>query len=133
MTVQGHIPGKDGIYAAALLVEMIAVTGRRLSETLEDVLAKTGRLYAAEADFRFTPGKKAEILSLIMREKKLPGFPLKVSDVSYLDGCKIRFENGAWLSVRFSGTEPLLRLTGETGSQDLSDELCGLMKAFIGV
>ncbi|MCL1819119.1 MAG: phosphoglucomutase/phosphomannomutase family protein [Oscillospiraceae bacterium] len=133
MTVRGHIAGKDGIYAASLLVEMIAVTGRRLSEVWADITAQTGKLYVTEADFRFSNEKKEEILRLIMREKCLPEFPLKVSDVSYLDGCKVLFENGGWLSVRFSGTEPLLRLIGETESQELSDSLYELMKSFIGV
>ncbi|MDR0326617.1 MAG: phosphoglucomutase/phosphomannomutase family protein [Oscillospiraceae bacterium] len=133
LTVKGHIPGKDGIYAAALLVEMIAVTGRRLSETWAEIAAQTGTLYAAEADFRFSEEKKEEILSLIMRDKQLPAFPLKTVSVSYLDGCKVLFENGGWLSVRFSGTEPLLRLSGETDDPALSENLCALMRSFIGM
>lgn len=133
LTVRGHIPGKDGIYAAALLVEMIAVTGRKLSDVWADIIAQTGELYAVETDFRFTPDKKDEIVDLVMRQKRLPEFPLGVMSVSYLDGCKIRFENGGWLSVRFSGTEPLLRVAGETEDPLLTEELCGLMKTFIGL
>ena len=45
LTVRGHINGKDGVYAAALLVEMLAVTGRRISEIYDDIGNEFGRLY----------------------------------------------------------------------------------------
>lgn len=133
LTVRGHIPGKDGIYAAALLIEMIAVTGRKLSEMLSDVTRQTGVLYAAETDSRFAPEKKAEILDRLMHRKELPEFPLKIQRVSYEDGCKVYFGNDNWLGVRFSGTEPLLRIAGETEQPELAGELCMLMRSFIGV
>jgi phosphomannomutase len=133
LTVRGHIPGKDGIYAASLLVEMIAVTGRKLSDVWADIIKQTGGLFTAEADFRFSPDKKEEIIDLLMRQKGLPDFTKEVAEVSYLDGCKVRFTDGGWMSVRFSGTEPLLRLVCETDSEKLSGELCDLMKSFIGV
>ncbi|MCL2003963.1 MAG: phosphoglucomutase/phosphomannomutase family protein [Oscillospiraceae bacterium] len=133
LTVRGHIPGKDGVYAAALLVEMMAVTGRRLSELLAEITAQTGELFTAEANIRFSPEKREDILSLIMREKKLPPFPAEVSDVSYFDGCKVRFKDGGWLSIRFSGTEPLLRLACETADPGLSETLCALTREYIGL
>jgi len=132
LTVEGHIPGKDGIYAAALLVEMIALTGMKLSEIWEEITGRTGAMYVAESDFRVTPEKKEELIDLLMWKKQLPVFPKEISGVSYIDGCKVLFTDGGWLSVRFSGTEPLLRLTCETDDMKMSEELCGLMKTFIG-
>jgi len=131
MTVQGHILGKDGIYAAALLVEMMAVTGRKLSEVWADIIEQVGELYITESDLRFSPEMKEEVNDLIMKQKKLPEFPYEVSSVSYVDGCKVYFADGGWLSIRFSGTEPLLRLACETDSAKRSTELCNLMRTFI--
>ena len=54
LTVRGHIQGKDGIYAASLLVEMLAVTGQKLSEIYENIIGEYGRLFMAERDYRFT-------------------------------------------------------------------------------
>ena len=55
LTVRGHILGKDGIFAAALIVEMLAVTGKRISQLLEQVYSLTGRLYAVEDNLPATP------------------------------------------------------------------------------
>jgi len=133
LTVSGHIPGKDGIYAAALLVEMIALTGLKLSEIWAEITGITGALYYTEVSFRILPDRKETIIDHIMKKKALPDFPKEVSGVSYSDGCKVTFKDGGWLSIRFSGTEPLLRLTCETDDIAANAELCALMKSFAGV
>ena len=61
LTVKGHINGKDGIYAAALLVEMIAVTGKKLSEIYRDIEAECGCIYMEERDYKFTEEKKKQL------------------------------------------------------------------------
>lgn len=61
LTVRGHINGKDGIYAAALLVEMIAVTGKKLSEIIRDIRQEYGTITMEEHDYSFSPEKKQEI------------------------------------------------------------------------
>ena len=110
LTVRGHIPGKDGIYAAALLVEMIAVTGKPLSQIYSDITRQFGELFMVEHDYRFHDNQKADINALLQNQESFPDFGSKIDQVSYLDGCKIYFANGGWLIARFSGTEPLLRV-----------------------
>ena len=58
LTVHGHINGKDGVYAAALLVEMIAVTGKKLSEIMQDIHDECGEIHMEERDYKFTIEKK---------------------------------------------------------------------------
>lgn len=110
LTVRGHIKGKDGVYAASLLVEMLAVTGRKLSEIYADVEKECGSIFMEECDYRFTQEKKVEVHHILMEEKKVPELPFEVDHVSYLDGCKVYFKNGGWVVARFSGTEPLIRI-----------------------
>lgn len=110
LTVRGHINGKDGIYAASLLVEMIAVTGRKLSEIIRDIREEYGAIYMEEHDYSFTPERKKEIYQILMEDKLLPSLGLPIEKVSYLDGCKVYFQDGGWVIARFSGTEPLLRI-----------------------
>ena len=110
LTVRGHIKGKDGVYAASLLVEMLAVTGRKLSEIYADVEKECGSIFMEECDYRFTQEKKVEVHHTLMEEKKVPELPFEVDHVSYLDGCKVYFKNGGWVVARFSGTEPLIRI-----------------------
>ena len=131
LTVRGHIQGKDGIYAASLLVEMLAVTGQKLSEIYENIIGEYGRLFMAERDYRFTHERKQEIMKLLMEEKKLPEFPYEIEKVSYLDGCKVYFKNDGWIVARFSGTEPLLRIFCEMPEKVTAEAVCDIMKEFL--
>ena len=117
MAVRGHISGKDGIYAAALLVEMLAVTGKSVSELFAEITAQYGNPCWAEADFRMTPERKAELQKLLFTEKRVPEFVTAVDHISLEDGCKVYFTDGSWVICRFSGTEPLLRMAAEGESQ----------------
>lgn len=110
LTVKGHINGKDGVYAAALLVEMIAVTGKKLSEIYKDIEAECGSIFMEERDYKFSHEKKAAMTKLLMEERKVPNLPYEIEKISYMDGCKVYFKNGGWVVARFSGTEPLLRI-----------------------
>jgi phosphomannomutase len=66
-----------------------------------------------------------------MEKRLLPEFPgRRVARVSYSDGCKVYFEDGAWVIVRFSGTEPLLRIFSEAASGEEAGELVRIMKDF---
>lgn len=110
LTVRGHINGKDGIYAAILLIEMIAVTGKKLSDIIRDLEAEYGTIDMEERDYTFSMEKKEEIVQILFVDKYLPELPFEIEKVSYLDGCKVYFKNGGWIVARFSGTEPLLRI-----------------------
>ncbi|MHA7860166.1 phosphoglucomutase/phosphomannomutase family protein [Tessaracoccus sp. Y36] len=132
LTVRGHISGKDGIYAAALLVEMIAVVGKPMSQIYEEITGQFDPHYMAETDFKFPQERKPEILNTLIVEKKLPEFTEKVVDVSYRDGAKVYFEDG-WIIARFSGTEPLLRIFCELPSQERAEAACEEMRAFLGL
>lgn len=110
LTVKGHINGKDGIYAAALLIEMIAVTGKRMSQLQDDIISEFGSIYMEERDYSFTAERKEEIYRLLMEDKLLPVIDHPIEKVSYLDGCKVYLQNSGWIIARFSGTEPLLRI-----------------------
>lgn len=132
LTVRGHIAGKDGLYAASLLVEMLSVSGRKLSELVQDLYDRYGETHAAEYDWALTPAKKEEIHRLIMTEKKLPPFEQTVVRVSYMDGCKVYFENG-WVIVRPSGTEPRIRVFAEAPTQGEAETLVRKMADFTGL
>lgn len=133
LTVKGHIHGKDGIYAASLLVEMIAVTGKKLSQIAEDIRREYGEIHMEERSYRFTAEEKERIHRLLMVEKKLPGLPFETERVSYMDGCKVYFKNGGWASARFSGTEPLLRIFCEMGNERDAAKVCGVFEEFLGL
>ena len=133
LTVRGHINGKDGIYAAMLLIEMIAVTGRKISEIYKDIEAECGSIYMEERDYKFSVEKKAEIKRILMEEQRIPDLPYKIEKVSYIDGCKIYFKNGGWVIGRFSGTEPLIRIFCEMPEKEDAIKVCDILKEFLGL
>lgn len=110
LTVRGHIRGKDGVYAGALLVEMLSVIGKPLSDVLYDIHKKYGSFVMDEFDCRLTHERKEELKYLLFEKKQIPEFDMEIDRVSYLDGCKVYFKNSGWIICRFSGTEPVLRI-----------------------
>lgn len=130
LTIRGHILGKDGIFACALVVEMLARTGKKISELLEHVYGLTGRLYFVEETVPATPEMR---IAVPKRMKETPtshigSYP--VVRVSQIDGTKLFLENDNWALLRFSGTEPILRLTVEADSPRKAQELLDWLKQF---
>ena len=130
LTVRGHIAGKDGLYAASLLVEMLSVSGKTLSELVQELYARYGEMHSAEYDWELTPEKKEEIHRLVITDRKLPAFGRPADKVSYLDGCKVYFPDG-WVIIRFSGTEPRIRIFAEAPTAEEADALVRKMADFV--
>src|SRR5208283_2224594 len=84
LTIRGHILGKDGIFACALVVEMLAKTGQKISQLLERVYSLTGRIYRAEESIPATPEMRVAIPRR-MREApsdRIAAYPvLKISQI----------------------------------------------------
>ncbi len=131
LTVRGHINGKDGIYAAVLLIEMLAVTGKKLSQIMEDIYAECGMIEMEERDYKFTREKKNEMFQKLMVDKLLPNLPEEIEKISYLDGSKVYFKNGGWVIARFSGTEPLLRIFCEMPDKACAEQICTIYEEYL--
>jgi phosphomannomutase len=131
LTIRGHILGKDGIFASALVVEMLARTGQKISQLRERVYGITGRLYAVEESLAATPEMKI-VVPRRLREApagSIGRYP--VTRISHMDGTKLYLENDNWALLRFSGTEPVLRLAVEADSVEKARELIEWLRAFV--
>jgi phosphomannomutase len=133
LTLRGHVKGKDSVFAASLLVEMIAVTGKKISELLKEIYDIYGYTYTAEGDCTFKADQKAVIYNKIYVDKSLPEFAYEIEKVSYADGLKVYFKNGGWMIARFSGTEPLLRIFSEMENQTVAESIVNQMKQFLAL
>lgn len=120
LTVRGHIHGKDSIYAAALFVEMLCVTGKTAGELIGAIKAELGTLVMEADNLTFPASEKARILQTVMEDKIIPAYDKPIARVSYMDGCKIYFADDSFVSCRFSGTEPLLRIFAEADTSELA-------------
>ncbi len=123
LTVAGHIPGKDGIHAGSLLVEAVAAAGKPLSQMYADIVERYGELVMRENAFSYTPARREELQERIFADHDLPPFAPDIERISWEDGCKIYFADGSWTTIRFSGTEPVIRVFSEAPTSERAESL----------
>jgi Phosphomannomutase len=133
LTIRGHIKGKDGVFAASLLAEMISVTGKSFTELLNEIYEQFGFCCMVENNFHFDYATKDRLNQLLFTEKKLPEFRYGISDVRYDDGVKVYFKNGGWIIARFSGTEPLMRIFAEMETEQAANEVSKELERFLNL
>ncbi|MFL6230536.1 MAG: phosphoglucomutase/phosphomannomutase family protein [Pyrinomonadaceae bacterium] len=117
LSIRGHYPEKDGILACLLAAEAVAARGVSLNEQLEALYARVGRLESKRVGVRLTPEIVATLPKRLAREPKEIG-GRRVASVNRTDGVKFLFDDGSWLLLRPSGTEPLVRIYAESESVD---------------
>jgi len=131
LTIRGHILGKDGIFACALVVEMLARTGQKISQLRERVYSLTGHLFQAEESIPATPEMRVAIPRRLSENPCDRVASYRVLKVSQIDGTKLYLENDNWALLRFSGTEPVLRLAAEADSPEKAAELLDWLRRFV--
>ncbi|MEZ4864759.1 MAG: NTP transferase domain-containing protein [Caldilineaceae bacterium] len=133
LTIRGHILGKDGIFACALVVEMMARTGRTVADMLAEIYGHIGRLVGKEINLPATPEMKVIVQRKVGAGaiSAIAGYP--VLQTSHQDGVKFYLENDNWLLLRFSGTEPLLRIFAEADNDAKAEQLVEWAKELIAL
>lgn len=121
-----HTLEKDALFGLLLAIEMMAVTGRNLGEYLKDIMEEFGYYFPDRSGISVDPSLVGEPLVkklLAIREKYVKGTVVNVGgvertvrDVITVDGTKLVFDDGSWLMVRPSGTEPKVRFYIEARS-----------------
>ena len=131
LTIRGHILGKDGIFASALVVEMLARTRDRISQLLKRVYEITGHLYSLEDSIPSTPEMRVAVPRRLAQKppEQLGGMP--IVKVTHHDGTKFYLGNDCWALVRFSGTEPILRIFAEADSPERAAAYIQDLRAFV--
>lgn len=133
LAVKGHIAGKDGIYAASLLVEMLAVTGKKLPDFYREITGQYGEVFYTDDSFTMGHARKETLRQLVYEQRQCPDFEKEVDRISYEDGCKTYFRDGSWVICRFSGTEPLLRIAAEGSTAEQAESYIGRWKTFLSL
>jgi phosphomannomutase len=116
---QGHVPERDGILAALYLLDMVVRTGKKPSQLLDWLYETVGaRYYYDRIDTRFPADMRDVTRQRILDARPTDIAGLAVTDIVTIDGFKYALEDGGWLLIRFSGTEPIIRVYCETTHQD---------------
>ncbi len=116
--VKGHIPERDGILLGLLLLEAVAVSGKGLRQLLDETMDDIGHFYYQRIDRRIEAADKELLITKLSSQPPAVIDGQRVAATNFSDGFKFIFESGDWLLIRPSGTEPVLRLYSEAGSQD---------------
>ena len=130
---RGHIPERDGLLSGLMVLDMMVKTGKTVSELLDMLTGKVGPHYYHRWDLPFDEARRAEVQERVMgaRPPSLGG--KRVERVDTRDGFRFELEGGYWALVRFSGTEPLLRIYAEAESLEKVSTLLGEARALAGV
>lgn len=127
--IKGHLPERDGILNTLLLAEVMADKGKTLGELVEDLSREFGPHFYGRVDLEVELAAAQRLVKQVARGKFKQVAGLKVTAREDLDGAKLRFGDLAWLLVRASGTENLLRLYAEAPSEEQVKELLREMAA----
>ena len=121
--VPSHVRERDGLLMSLLLAEMMAQRGKGLGELVEELLAITGPMEYGRIDLRLQPAVKDAFVASwpSLAPAEIAG--LAVHDIIREDGVKFLLPDDAWLLLRASGTEPLIRIYAEASSAGVVDDL----------
>jgi phosphoglucomutase len=130
LTVEGHVPDKDGILADILVARAVRSAGKTLGELHAELEKEIGPFFSDRLDVPISEEEK----KLLAEKRKNPPAKFgsrKVESVNLMDGLKLLLEGGAWVLLRESGTEPIARFYAEARSRKDVDELLRDGKSFL--
>jgi phosphomannomutase len=119
---QDHVPERDGILAGLYFLDMMIKLNKKPSELVELLFSKVGAHFYHRIDTRFTGDRKAREEQILQAQPDTIG-GLRVTSLDAVDGYKFNLEDGGWLLIRFSGTEPIIRVYTETTQEDRVDDI----------
>jgi phosphomannomutase len=114
---KGNVPERDGILAGLYFLDFMVKMNKKPSELLEVLFEKVGAHYYDRIDTPFK-GDRADKIKRIETANPESIGGLKVTNLVTIDGYKFELEDGGWLLIRFSGTEPIIRVYCETTHAD---------------
>jgi len=119
---RGNVPERDGILAGLYFLDFMVKTGKKPSELLQLLFSKVGLHYYDRIDSQFSGDRAARESRILAANPQTIG-GLKVTGLNTMDGFQFHMEDGGWLLIRFSGTEPILRVYTETTHGDRVKEI----------
>jgi len=126
IAIKGHIPERDGIWMGLTIWEYMVKSGKSLDELIQEVYKIVGEFKFERSDMHLKEEVKNKIVENCKANKYDSFGPYKVDRLETIDGWKYFFENGDWLMIRASGTEPVLRNYAES---ETTEKAFAILKA----
>ena len=128
---RGNVPERDGILAGLYFLDLMVKTGKTPSQLVSYLFSKVGPHYYDRIDHHLSGQDNRELLKKLGPVDTLAGY--KVARLDTVDGFRYVLDDGSWLLIRFSGTEPLVRIYAEAKSQEQVEQLLMSGKKMLGV
>jgi len=129
----GHIPERDAILAGLYALDLLVQRGRPFSGLLDYLTEKAGPSFYDRLDLTFDPAQRDAIIRRVAEAEPDVIDGNRVVSTNDVDGKKFMLDDGSWLLIRFSGTEPLLRIYTETTSQERVGRMLAIGRSIAGV
>lgn len=130
---RGHVPERDGVLAALYFLDLMMKTGKKPSELIQYLYSKVGTHHFNRVDVKFPEAERQAIMTRTKHNHPLDMDGVKVVKLDTSDGFHYILADNSWLLIRFSGTEPLLRLYAESSTPARVEKLLKLGEELTGV
>jgi len=130
---RGHVPERDGILAGLYFLDFMAKMGKTPSQLLDYLYSKVGPHHYDRRDFHVSPAKRQTILQRMSSSLPDTIAGAKVARVDTTDGFRFFLDDQSWLLIRFSGTEPLVRIYAEAESLKRAQRLLDAGQKLVGL
>ena len=129
---RGHVLERDGILASLYFLDLMVKTGKSPSELIEYLYSKVGPHHYRRVDIEFPAEERQAIINRVQTNpQQIDG--VKVLKLDSTDGFRFMLEDNSWLLIRFSGTEPILRIYAETDSVARAERFLEIGRKLTGV
>jgi len=129
---RGHVPERDGILAGLYFLDFMVRSGKKPSQLLEYLFSKVGEHYYDRLDIHIQPDRRQGLNTRIAQQTAESIAGIKVVRLDTRDGYRYVLSDGSWLLVRFSGTEPLIRIYAEAHTPEQVQKLLDSGKKMLG-
>ena len=130
---RGHIPERDAVPAGLYFLDFMIKTGKTPSQLLAYLYSKVGEHYYDRIDLHFPDGQKQTINDRVRDHAPKSIENVKVTKLDTQDGFRFILADNSWLLIRFSGTEPILRIYAETNTTERVKRLLQFGRKLAGV
>ena len=131
MTIKDHVPEKDGILACLLVAEMVSSERKTLKDLLKRLYKEVGTILNDRLNIHLTEANRKSVGERLSQPlNELGGLRVKGKKTT-ADGTKYMLEDDSWVLMRASGTEPVVRVYVEAGSEEKIRDLTEAGRKFI--
>jgi phosphomannomutase len=129
--VQRHIPERDGVLMGLMLLEAMTLSGKLLSELVQEIFDLVGEHHYDRIDLHLEREEMPAARERVAQTEAREVAGLQVKAIDRMDGTKFLLEEGAWLLLRASGTEPVVRVYAEASTPELVQQLLAEGEALV--